>query len=41
MRELENVVKSENSGKTEQITEILEGLEKEKLANIILKLLTD
>jgi flagellar motility protein MotE (MotC chaperone) len=41
MRELEKLVKSEKSGKTEQITEILEGLEKQKLASIVLKLLTD
>lgn len=41
MRELEKMVKSEKSGKTEQITEILESLEKQKLASIVLKLLTD
>lgn len=41
MRKLEILVKSENADKTEQITEILEGLEKEKLASIVLKLLTD
>ena len=41
MRKLETLVKSENADKTEQITEILEDLEKEKLASIVLKLLTD
>lgn len=41
MRKLEMLVKSENTDKTEQITEILEDLEKEKLASIVLKLLTD
>jgi hypothetical protein len=41
MRELENLVKSEDSGKTEKITNMLEDLEKEKLALIILKLLTE
>jgi flagellar motility protein MotE (MotC chaperone) len=41
MRKLEDLVKSENADKTEQITEILENLEKEKLASIVLKLLTD
>jgi hypothetical protein len=41
MRELETLVKSENTDKSELITKILEGLEKEKLASIVLKLLTD
>lgn len=41
MRELETLVKSENTDKTEKIIKILEGLEKEKLASIVLKLLTD
>ncbi len=41
IRKLENLVKSEVADKPEQITEILEDLEKEKLAAIILKLLTD
>jgi len=41
LRELEALVKSEVADKTEKITTILEELEKEKLAFIILKLLTD
>ena len=41
MRKLEILVKSENDDKTEQITEILENLEKEKLTSIVFKLLTD
>ena len=41
MRELETLVKSESTDKTEKIIKILEGLEKEKLASIVLKLLTD
>ncbi len=41
MRELETLIKSENTDKTESITKILESLEKEKLAGIVLKLLTD
>jgi len=41
LRELENLVKSEELDKTEKITNILEELEKEKLASIVLKLLTD
>jgi flagellar motility protein MotE (MotC chaperone) len=41
MRELETLVKSENTDKSEKIIKILEGLEKEKLASIVLKLLTD
>jgi CO dehydrogenase/acetyl-CoA synthase alpha subunit len=41
LRELENLVKSEELDKTEKITNILEELEKEKLASILLKLLTD
>jgi hypothetical protein len=41
LRELENLVKSEELDKTEKITIILEELEKEKLASILLKLLTD
>ncbi len=41
MRELETLVKSENTDKSELITKMLEGLEKEKLASIVLKLLTD
>jgi len=41
LRELEALVKSEVADKSEKITTILEELEKEKLAFIILKLLTD
>jgi hypothetical protein len=41
MRELETLVRSEESDKTELITKILESLEKEKLASIVFKLLTD
>ena len=41
MRELETLIKSENTDKSELITKILEGLEREKLASIVLKLLTD
>lgn len=41
LRLLEALVKSEDADKTEKITTILEELEKEKLAAIILKLLTD
>jgi len=41
LRELEALVKSEVADKTEKIITILEELEKEKLAFIILKLLTD
>jgi len=41
LRELETLVKSEDADRTEKITQILEELEKEKLASIVLKLLTD
>jgi hypothetical protein len=41
LRELETLVKSEETDKTEKITNILEELEKEKLALIVFKLLTD
>jgi len=41
LRELENLVKSEDAVKTEKITNMLEDLEKEKLALIIFKLLTE
>lgn len=41
VRELEALLKSEDTDKTEKITDMLEELEKEKLAAIVLKLLTD
>ena len=41
LRELEKLVKSEDTDKTEKITNMLEDLEKEKLALIVLKLLTE
>jgi hypothetical protein len=41
MRKLENLLNSENADKTEQITEILGDLEKEKLTTIVLKLLIE
>lgn len=41
LRELNALVKSEDADKAEKITNILEELEKEKLAAIVLKLLTD
>ena len=41
LRELDSLVKSEHADKAEKITNILEELEKEKLAAIVLKLLTD
>jgi hypothetical protein len=41
LRALETLVKSEDADKTEKITTILEELEKEKLAVILLKLLTE
>jgi len=41
LRELETLVKSEETDKTEKITNILEELEKEKLTLIVFKLLTD
>jgi hypothetical protein len=41
LRELETLVNSEEFDKTEKITNILEELEKEKLASILLKLLTN
>ena len=41
IRELDSLVKSEDADKSEKITNILDELDKEKLATIILKLLTD
>jgi hypothetical protein len=41
LRALETLVKSEDADKNEKITNILEELEKEKLALILLKLLTE
>ncbi|HSH20560.1 MAG TPA: hypothetical protein VLA03_08905, partial [Draconibacterium sp.] len=41
LRELDNLVKSEDADKSEKIIKILEELEKEKLVAIFLKLLTD
>jgi hypothetical protein len=41
MRKLENLLNSENADKTEQITEILGDLEKEKLTTIVFKLLIE
>jgi hypothetical protein len=40
IRELEALVKSEDEDKTEKITMILEELDKERLASLILKMLT-
>jgi len=41
LRELDNLIKSEDADKSEKIIKILEELEKEKLVAIFLKLLTD
>ncbi len=41
IRELENLVKSEDADKSEEITNIIDELSKEKLSAIILKLLTE
>jgi hypothetical protein len=41
LRELEALIKSEETERIEKITIILDELEKERLASIILKLLTD
>jgi hypothetical protein len=40
-KELDALVKTEDEDRTDKITEILDELEKEKLASVILKLLTD
>ena len=41
VREIENILKSEAKEKPEKISDILENLDKENLASIIAKLLTD
>lgn len=41
MKELETLIKSEDEDKSEKITNILLKLEKEKLAAVVLKMLTD
>mgnify|MGYP001160617681 CR=1 FL=1 len=41
LKELESLIKSEDNDKDEKITNILLTLEKEKLAEIVLKMLTD